>query len=347
MDICPRLNFDVDDEVIGIIYLSVLKKVLRAEGYELKCDHSLDLQNPKKRISLRQLLSTLAYSLKDLPPGVGLKYGPHLNLVAADTLGQLLMSSETLGHAYKHLTQFRLLLAMSFDLKLEHHPLKNSNTLHIEGLSHRLLPDYIQWFIAEVLFNCTLKQTEWLCGQSLQYTALHFPFDRPPHIEQYETAFGCPLYFNSKDHRMEFSDHVLTVGILSANEEVMHHKHAVCKQALARWENKFSVTQRLSSLFDRSTDKLPCIDDAAKILNTSKSCLYRRLQEEGTSYQCLITDFKRKRSTYMLKHTHFTVSEIAEKLGFCDSSTFRRAFKSWTGLQPSSLRQQVLDGENA
>jgi AraC-like DNA-binding protein len=349
MDNCPNLNFDIDDKVIGVLYLSVLKKVLRAEGYELKTKASgiLDLQDPKKRVSLRQLLEALIYSLKDLPPGIGFKYSRYLNLVAADTLGQLVMSSDTIGQACDHLIKFRLLLGMSFDLKLEQKPLADAYIIHIEGLSHSLLPDYVKWFIAEVLFNSTLKQSEWLCGERLQYTALHFPFAPPPHLAEYESAFSCNLHFNSSIHRMQVPTRYFDFKILSANEEVMQHKYAVCTEALARWESKFSISQRLNALFEQSPDKLPGIDEVAHIMHTSKSCLYRRLQEEGSSYQCLVTEFKRKRSTYLLKHTQFTVSEIAEKLGFCDSSTFRRAFKGWTGMQPSCLRQQILENKSA
>jgi AraC-like DNA-binding protein len=45
----------------------------------------------------------------------------------------------------------------------------------------------------------------------------------------------------------------------------------------------------------------------------------------------------------LLKDNEFTVDEIASRVGYNSSHSFRRAFKRVTGISPSAFRQSVED----
>lgn len=348
MSIASHLHYDLDDKVVNTLYLKVLLRLIEEHfpqsiqpGTPL-CRSKELLATSSKRMTFRRLAQEFLYLLTPERAGIGFHYGNKLNLIAADALGQVVMSSETVEESLNHLKRFKLLLGLPFDFSLEYRKTGTATSVIAEfnALYCKHYPETLNWFISEAFLNVVQQQASWLTGKPQKYTCLYLPYPKPAHFEMYERHFDCPVIFDSNKHVAEFDAQVLSLSLLTANEVLKTEKIAVCEQALEATEKRFSPSRRLQALFKRTFPELPCIDQAAVELGMSRSALHRKLQDENTSYQCLINDFKRRKSEHFLRHTSYTMSEIAEQIGFSDSSTFRRAFKSWTGIQPSQLRSE-------
>jgi len=333
-------HFGIDDEVVGVLYLSVLKNVLETEGFKLRgYSGSLsDLSDYRKRVTPRNLYNALTQSLDGVPHGIGFKFGKQLNLVAADTVGQLIMSSATLMQALKSVQYYHLLLSISLNFESE---IKGHDAvIRFDRLYHRSLPLTLQWFATEALLSCCQHQARWLTGESLSFQRICLPYSKPAHSKLYDVNLSCDVEFEAPYHEVSFKKNVLDLPILTANEQVRIIKSQHCHAALKRCERRFSINARVNTILAKTYPNFPTLAELAKQLHTSRSCLYRKLQMNQTSYQCLINEFKKNKSMCLLRGTLLTISEIAEKLGFSDASSFRRAFKSWTGVQPSSIREE-------
>jgi len=332
--------FGIDDEVVGILYLSVLKSVLEEEGCKLQgySGNLNDLDDYRKRISPRTFYNVLVKSLENVSGGLGFKYGQKLNLVAADTVGQLIMSSSTLHQALKTVQHYHSLLSIS--LNFESEIKADEAVVQFERLYHRKLPLRLQWFATEALLSCCHQQACWLTGKNLKFQRICLPYSRPPHSELYASEFACDIQFGAPTHEISFNKDFLDLPILTANEQVRTIKVQHCQAVLRRWEGRFSINSRVNAILAKTYPHFPTIETIAQQLHTSRSCLYRKLQINQTSYQNLINEFKKEKSISLLRGTLLTVNEIAERLGFSDASSFRRAFKSWTGVQPSSVREE-------
>ncbi len=79
------------------------------------------------------------------------------------------------------------------------------------------------------------------------------------------------------------------------------------------------------------------IDRVARDLGLSRQTLYRRLKEEGTTFEAVL-DGVRKRLGVRLIREGVAVKDAAYRLGFSDPAAFSRAFKRWTGSSPSAMR---------
>ncbi|MFZ6843579.1 helix-turn-helix transcriptional regulator [Undibacterium sp. RuTC16W] len=77
--------------------------------------------------------------------------------------------------------------------------------------------------------------------------------------------------------------------------------------------------------------------DIAFALGLSPRSLHRLLVREGTSYQH-VTEMVRMERAKRLLITTLSMEDIAEKLGYSDARSFRRAFQRWTSLTPSEFR---------
>lgn len=335
-------NFSMNDEVIGILYLSLFKDVLEAEGHAFR-GYSGSLDGPDsymKRISVKQWFQVLTESLKDIPGGLGFSYGKKLNLVAADTVGQLIMSSSTLMQALHYFQRYHLLLAISLDFEPELQG--NSATLRFKHLYKPELPEILQWFATEVLFSCCLHQARWLSGQKLNFQMIKLPYATPPHAALYKAEFDCDIQFDSECHEATFDSEILNYPVITANKQLQQIKSQHCSAVLKRFEKRMSVIDRINGILNQTYPDFPSVEQVADELNTSKSCLYRKLQSRQTCYQTLVNDFKKDKAIVMLKNSALTITNIADMLGFSDASSFRRAFKSWTGKQPSAYRKKSL-----
>ena len=333
-------QFEMNDGVVGILTISVLKNVLEAEGFTLRgyTGNSSDFYDYRKKVSPKILYNTLLESLDGVPDGIGFKFGKQLNLVGADSFGQLIMSSATLMQALESVQSYHALLSISlnFDAKFD----GSDAVVRFEQLYPRQLPLSLQWFATETLLACCQQQARWLTGESLTFRRACLPYSRPSHVEIYERYLKCELVFDAPYHELSFRKNVLELPVLTANEPVRIIKSQQCQAALKRRERYFSINARVNSILSKTYPNFPTFSEVAKQLHTSRSCLYRKLQMNQTSYQCLINEFKKNKSMRLLRESVLTINEIAEKLGFSDASSFRRAFKSWTGVQPSSIREE-------
>ncbi|WP_380879982.1 helix-turn-helix domain-containing protein [Sphingomonas sp. DBB INV C78] len=82
---------------------------------------------------------------------------------------------------------------------------------------------------------------------------------------------------------------------------------------------------------------VPAFVRIADRLNMGEQSLRRRLAAEGTSFQQLRDIVLRQRAEILLK-SGISVVRVTEQLGFSDERAFRRAFRRWTRLSPSSFR---------
>ncbi len=58
----------------------------------------------------------------------------------------------------------------------------------------------------------------------------------------------------------------------------------------------------------------------------------------GISIQQYVIQYKLKMAERLLKQTNLSISEIADKTGFSDSSHFNRIFKKYKGMNPSDVK---------
>ena len=79
----------------------------------------------------------------------------------------------------------------------------------------------------------------------------------------------------------------------------------------------------------------------AKTLNVSVRTMYRRLADEGVSYQSLLDKLRSSVALEYLRNTQLSIEEIATQCGYQDVSNFRKAFRRWTGTTPSSYRAKA------
>ena len=70
----------------------------------------------------------------------------------------------------------------------------------------------------------------------------------------------------------------------------------------------------------------------------SQRSLQRKLQAENSSFQEQLDKVRSELAISYLQEPLFSLTDIAELLGFAESSVFTRSFKRWFGITPSQWR---------
>jgi AraC-like DNA-binding protein len=76
----------------------------------------------------------------------------------------------------------------------------------------------------------------------------------------------------------------------------------------------------------------------ARELAVSTRTLQRRLRDESTSFQAVLSETREALARHYLSSAGLTAAEIAFLLGYEDANSFYRAFHSWTGQTPERVR---------
>lgn len=119
---------------------------------------------------------------------------------------------------------------------------------------------------------------------------------------------------------------------------------AVCADAVSRRRARTGLAQRVRVVASqRLADGAPMEAVAAELGMTSRT-LRRRLRAEGTSYRALLDEVRDSLAGELLATGRLSVSDVAVRLGYAESSTFVAAFRRWRGTTPAAWRRRGVAG---
>jgi AraC-like DNA-binding protein len=332
-------RFSLKDDIISIVYISLLEDVLKSAGYApaKNCGLAQDLTDFRQRISPAEYMDTLERMLNPtVASGLGFEYGKLLDMSAASTVGQLMMSSRDIKQVFESFLNYYPLLSLSmqFDVSSEN----GCYRAEINRICPRETSNAVKWFLTECLLYCWLHQARYLSGKPLAFESVSITYERPPHWRMYKTMFGCDVEFGASTTSVTTDRDFMASRILTSNESVRALKERHCNVVLQKWQSRLSIEEQIVSTLMDTLPKTPSLECMAEKLNQSRSTLCRKLRDNNSSYQTIVDNFRQELAVDLLKNTDLTICEVTEKLGFSDDSNFRRAFKKWTGVTPSDIR---------
>jgi AraC-like DNA-binding protein len=83
----------------------------------------------------------------------------------------------------------------------------------------------------------------------------------------------------------------------------------------------------------------------ARELRLSDRTLQRRIIDDGATFRQLLLEARQELAREYLNRPEMDVKEVAFLLGYEDSNSFYRAFRTWEGTTPSQLRAALRESE--
>ncbi len=257
----------------------------------------------------------------------------HLHPSYLGALGYAWLTSFSLRKSFKRLEKYVHLVSDATDVDL-----KNcENELHITFSFHSvdrhhpsLLED--EWLVTSVKL-CRMN-----CGESFSPARVYFQQCAPSNIQIYNEYFRCELVFDSESTTLVIPTAIADDPLPGSNAEIAHHLDRMIVDYLAQ-RDKLDITGRVRK---EIVKELPSGDISMEVvasaLGVSTRTLMRKLKDEGESFKKLLVNTRRQLSERYVEDKSLSVTEISFLLGFAETSSFSRAYKSWTGVSPSEHR---------
>ncbi|WP_412551999.1 AraC family transcriptional regulator [Shimia sp. MIT910701] len=188
-----------------------------------------------------------------------------------------------------------------------------------------------------------LNGTNKLLPRTVLPKQITFTHRRKHNAAELEKLLGCPVTFGAQWNSMQYRLADLDVP-LSTSDEGLHkilqaHADLVLAQ---RPKNRADIELVVEkAIADRMATGQTSVSHVARDLGMSARTLARRLGDANTTYQTVLSNFRRAMADRYLKNSAMSQSEIAFLLGYSDVSSFASAFKRWTGQSPGERRQSL------
>ncbi|WP_406507316.1 AraC family transcriptional regulator [Streptomyces sp. NBC_00212] len=196
-------------------------------------------------------------------------------------------------------------------------------------------------FLTECLVIIWHRLCSWLVGRRIPLTRAAFGYPPPPHKDEYESLFGCPVRFGDARTEAVFDAHWLTAPLVRDEAALAQMLRRSPFELLSRHAYGTTVGEQVGRALSgalRASPRLPTLEETAARLAMSPATLRRRLAREGTSFQQLKDAVRRDAAIAGLAEGREPIAEIAARLGFSEDTSFHRAFRRWTGTTPGSYR---------
>jgi AraC-like DNA-binding protein len=158
----------------------------------------------------------------------------------------------------------------------------------------------------------------------------------------HEAYFKCPVKFQARRNILVLHTADLDRPFLTHNAELLEMLDPQLDKALKEQRAQRSISEQVKWILKRLlAGARPDVSAVARELGLSDRTLQRRIDDDGTTFRKLLLEARQELAREYLNRPDIDVAEVAYLLGYEDSNSFYRAFRTWEGTTPSQLRAEL------
>lgn len=268
---------------------------------------------------------------------IGLHFGATMQIAALNTIGQIILTSNTVKEALQQASSLIHLITDFYTMQIQ----EKAKTFVItfqqnDGFDNfpnarNQMGDFLIAFTLYELKGLLLEDPKPIKASLITYKK---NYDR-----EYENILKCTTTKNS-NYSLEFKKDYLKTKIITANYEIQN----LLIEQINKLQNAASLSGLSKKIFNfliaNSYLYSLSIESVAGNFNLSVRTLQRKLKEEGVSYLQVVEEVRKSLAIYYIQNSTSSIKEISSILGYAEPSGFVRAFKKWTGETPSEFRDK-------
>jgi len=181
-------------------------------------------------------------------------------------------------------------------------------------------------------------------GESFGAREVGFQHSGARSRSSYDRWFSCPIRFGQACNSITFDRRVADLPLLSAQPDLAAYLEELAQSILTDVSGAERDGAGTTESIRRAVREAVEAGDArlstvAAGLGLSARSLQRLLAASHLEYRALVDDARRAAALPLVARTDLPFDAIAERVGFSEARSFRRAFRRWAGVSPSELRR--------
>lgn len=188
------------------------------------------------------------------------------------------------------------------------------------------------------------RLASWLTGIRIPLKSISFSQDNPAYKEELGYMFPGIQSYGAETSQLHFDSRYLALPIIRSSSEVDSFLGRSPYQLMSIPGSDGTLYGSIMSLLQPENDEplsFPSLNEVAKQLGMAEGTLRRRLLEESSNYSQIKTELRRNLAYKLLSEGDTSIGDIADAVGFTESSSFIRAFKDWSGITPLQYKQRI------
>lgn len=298
------------------------------------------LVDPDSRIALDSHIALMrAAKLATNDPALALHFGAGDDMADFSVVGLLGTAVATMRDALAQLNRYGQLV-IEVDLGGRDRFQLDPRADGVWLIDNRENPDDFPELTESTFARMTAGSRRQFGQQSVSRVRVTHP--APPYADVYAAVHQAPVEYDCPRNEVRLVDGWTDMPVALQPRYAFGILARHADMLLAELQATKSLRGRVESLL------IPILhsgtisaDDIARQIGISRPTLYRRLVAEGTSFERLLDDLRRRMAIDYLTAAKVSVNEVAYLVGYSDAATFTRACKRWTGQAPAALRQSL------
>ena len=278
-----------------------------------------------------------------------LRFGEQISVATHGPLGFAVMSAPDLHSALNVLADYTIIRTSTYHCKINYY----ENRVEYQATS-QLRSKLVERWLLETGLSVVQKLIETIMAHRLGDNAvIHFTGPAPDYRQALEEFYGVRCEFNSNRNSISIPASWCRIPSPLSEPETFQTNLQKCRELKLVLEGSpnivASVRLAIDSYFENRaagrsmTEKLPTLSSLAQMHNTSSRTLARKLESEQQSYKKILEVARKEQALLLLKTTHLTIADIADRLAYQEPASFIRAFNSWFNTSPTQWRRHAHD----
>jgi AraC-like DNA-binding protein len=307
--------------------------LLRAARIEPEQLEMADFRVPRSDV---YRLCELAIDLS-ADPALGLHWAETLNGDVFNPVSYMLANAPTLRQAFEALSRFSRLLTDHASYEV----IETDSSVILRCLPSAGDSLRAQRLTAEMLLGSFLRLVRSFSIHA-RPRRVNFAYPAPSYRAEYTRVFGGAERFGQPFTGIEFDRTLLDAVSPHRDDDVHSALRSIAEQRVLRLTHRVPYSVRVRDfLVQQAPSGRAEMETVARSLGLSVRSLRRRMDAEGKPFFAVVNDAQAIVAKNLLRNTERTLKEIADELGFLDTTSFHRAFKRWTGMTPRSYRKTL------
>src|SRR5258708_9982506 len=317
-------------EELGVRASVVLRRAGLPQGF---IDQPRVLLNTEELFALWRAVGEVSTN-----PAIGLQLGTETRTERFHPIGLAALSSENFGAAIEQMGCYKQLTCAEETLQEKDD----------QNGQKKVWSTQFRWLLADeveppVLIECCFAWVLSLArhGTGTRLSPLRVEFvQHRAHVKTIERHFGCLVVCGGPRNAIVFRAADAERPFVTRNAELLAMLAPQFEKELKQENEDENFVERVRvGIQQQLTGRRPTIEDIADALHISSRTLQRRLQDEGSSFQRVLEEARHQLARHYLNNSVLELNEAAYLLGYEDSNSFVRAFRTWEGVPPARWRE--------